>query len=175
MKSQSHSPPKAGPRQWAGLAVLALPTILIALDMNVLHMAIPHLVADLRPSSTQLLWIIDIYGFFVAGFLITMGNIGDRIGRRNLLLIGSAAFGGASLLAAFAPSATMLIVARALLGIAGATLMPSTLSLIRNMFQDEIQRRGAIAVWSAGFMVGTAAGPVIGGMVLETFWWGAVF
>ena len=122
-------------REWLGLAVLMLPTVLLALDMTVLHLAAPHLSADLQPTSAELLWILDIYGFMIAGFLVTMGTLGDRIGRRRLLLTGATAFGIASAMAAFATSAEMLIATRALLGIAGATLMPSTLSLLRNMFQ----------------------------------------
>ncbi|UQX05381.1 MFS transporter [Streptomyces sp. RerS4] len=167
--------PRAGRREWIGLAVLALPTTLLALDLGVLYLALPHLSADLDPSSTQQLWIMDIYAFMIAGFLITMGTLGDRIGRRRLLLIGAAAFGVASVVAAYSTSAEMLIVTRALLGIAGATLGPSTLALISNMFQDEKQRGMAIAVWMSCFMAGTAVGPIIGGVLLEYFWWGSVF
>ncbi|MBD3650672.1 MAG: MFS transporter, partial [Alcanivorax sp.] len=134
-------------REWLGLAVLMLPTVLLALDMTVLHLAAPHLSADLRPTSDQLLWILDIYGFMIAGFLVTMGTLGDRIGRRKLLLAGASAFGLASVMAAFSESAETLIAARALLGVAGATLMPSTLSLLRNMFQVERERTLAITVW----------------------------
>lgn len=162
-------------KTWLGLAVLVLPTILLALDMTVLHLAVPRLSADLRPSGVQLLWILDIYGFLIAGFLITMGTLGDRIGRRKLLLAGAGAFGVASVLAAFASSAESLIALRALLGIAGATLMPSTLSLIRNMFLIERQRTIAISVWITGFIFGSAVGPLIGGLLLEYFWWGSVF
>ena len=145
------------------------------MDLTVLTLAVPRLSADLRPSSAQLLWIIDIYGFFVAGSLITMGTLGDRIGRRRLLLIGAAAFGAASVAAAFSTSATMLIVTRALLGVAGATLAPSTLSLIRSMFSDPNERRVAIGVWVTSFSVGGAVGPLVGGVVLQHFAWGAVF
>jgi DHA2 family multidrug resistance protein-like MFS transporter len=165
----------AGRREWTGLAVLALPTLLLALDMSVLHLAVPHLTADLRPSSTELLWIIDIYGFMVAGFLVTMGTLGDRIGRRKLLMYGGAAFGLASVLAAFSTSPAMLIGARALMGVAGATLMPSTLALISNMFQDAKQRGTAIAVWMSCFMGGMVIGPVVGGLLLEVTSWGVVF
>jgi DHA2 family multidrug resistance protein-like MFS transporter len=168
-------PTLAGRREWIGLAVLALPTLLLSLDMSVLHLAVPHLAADLRPSSTQLLWIIDIYGFMVAGFLVTMGTLGDRIGRRRLLMIGGAAFGLASMAAAFSTSPAMLIGARALLGVAGATLMPSTLALISNMFQNPKQRGTAIAVWMSCFMGGMVIGPVVGGILLSVAWWGAVF
>lgn len=169
------TPPKAGRREWLGLAVLMLPTLLIVMDLTVLHLAVPHLSADLQPSSTQLLWIVDIYGFMIAGSLVTMGTLGDRIGRRKLLLMGAAAFGVASILAAFSTSAAMLIAARALLGVAGATLMPSTMSLIRNMFLDEKERTVAIGVWVSGFSVGSAIGPLVGGFLLEHFWWGSVF
>src|SRR5690625_2031059 len=171
----SDSPRSARAREWWGLAVLVLPTVLIALDMTVLHLAVPQISAALRPTSAQLLWILDIYGFMIAGFLITMGTLGDRIGRRRLLLAGATAFGAASVLAALSTSAEMLIVTRALLGIAGATLMPSTLSLIRNMFQVDSERTFAIMVWSTGFIVGSAIGPLVGGIVLAFFWWGAVF
>ena len=167
--------PLATWREWIGLGVLVLPALLIAIDMTVLHLAVPHLAADLRPTSTELLWIIDIYGFFIAGSLVTMGSLGDRIGRRKLLLIGATLFSVTSLLAAFATTPAMLIAARAALGIAAATLMPSTLSLIRNMFLDERQRGLAIAIWLSLFMGGGSAGPVIGGIVLEHWWWGAVF
>ena len=169
------APQPATPREWAGLAVLMLPTLLLALDLTVLHLAVPQLSADLRPSSSQLLWILDIYGFMIAGFLITMGTLGDRIGRRRLLLVGGAAFAVASALAAFSTSAEMLIATRALLGVAGATLMPSTLSLIRNMFQVDRERTFAITLWITAFTVGGAIGPLVGGLLLEFFWWGSVF
>lgn len=167
--------PKAGRREWFGLALLTLPLIVLALDVSVLYLAAPHLTADLAPSAVQQLWILDIYGFLIAGFLVTMGSLGDRIGRRKLLLIGGAAFAAASILAAFAPSAELLIAARALLGIAGATLMPSTLALISTMFRDPQQRTFAIAIWMTVFSAGIAAGPVVGGVMLELFWWGSVF
>lgn len=166
---------RAGRREWMGLAVIALPCMLVTMDLTVLNLAVPHLSADLKPSSAQLLWIVDIYGFLIAGSLITMGTLGDRIGRRRLLLIGAAAFGLASVLAALSPSSEMLIAARALLGVAGATLAPSTLSLIRNMFLDQRQRTVAIGVWSASFSAGAGVGPLAGGVLLEYFWWGSVF
>ncbi|HEX4705276.1 MAG TPA: MFS transporter [Pseudonocardiaceae bacterium] len=166
---------RAGRREWIGLAVLALPTLLIALDIGVLFLALPHLSADLGATGTEQLWITDIYGFMLAGFLITMGTLGDRIGRRRLLLIGAAAFGGASILAAYSTSPGMLIVARGVLGIAGATLGPSTLALISNMFTDGRQRGLAISLWGACQFGGAALGPVIGGLMLSHFWWGSVF
>lgn len=175
-----HSPtpevaPKAGRREWIGLAVIALPCFVYAMDLTVLNLAVPEISAQLAPSSSELLWIIDIYGFLVAGFLITMGTLGDRIGRRKLLMIGAVAFGVASTVAAFSSSTEMLIAMRAILGVAGATVAPSTMSLIRNMFHDEHQRQFAIGVWIASFSVGGAIGPLVGGVLLEFFWWGSVF
>ena len=167
--------PRAGRREWIGLAVLALACLLYVMDLTVLHLAVPAISEDLKPSSAQLLWIIDIYGFMVAGFLITMGTLGDRIGRRKLLLIGAAGFGAVSILAAFSTTPEMLIISRALLGIAGATLAPSTLSLIFSMFQDPRQRGIAIGVWISAFSAGSAVGPVLGGILLQNFWWGSVF
>jgi len=167
--------PQATRREWVGLAVIALPCMLYSMDLTLLNFAVPRLSADLRPSSSQLLWIVDIYGFTLAGSLITMGTLGDRIGRRRLLLIGAAAFGVASILAALSTSAEMLIATRALLGVAGATLAPSTLSLIRSMFRDPKQRTMAIGVWVSSYSIGGAIGPLLGGVLLEHFWWGSVF
>ncbi len=167
--------PRAGRREWIGLAVIALPCLLYSMDLTVLNLALPHISAALRPSSAQQLWIIDIYGFLIAGSLITMGTLGDRIGRRRLLLIGAGAFGVASVLAAFSTTSEMLIAARALLGIAGATLAPSTLSLIRHMFLDPHQRTVAIGVWVTSYSVGGGIGPLLGGVLLQYFWWGSVF
>jgi MFS transporter, DHA2 family, multidrug resistance protein len=166
---------RAGRREWMGLGVLALPCVLYAMDLTVLNLAVPAISRSLRPSSVELLWIVDIYGFVLAGSLITMGTLGDRIGRRRLLLTGAAGFAGASVLAAYSTSPAMLIAARALLGVAGATLAPSTLSLIRSMFPDPGQRRIAVGVWISSFSAGGAAGPLIGGLLLEWFWWGSVF
>lgn len=175
LQPQASAPPRAGRREWIGLGVIALPCLVYSMDLTVLNLAVPHLALDLSPSAAQLLWIVDIYGFLLAGALIVMGTLGDRIGRRRLLLIGAGAFALASTLAAFAASAGTLIAARALLGIAGATLAPSTLSLIRNMFLDDGERTFAIGVWIACFSAGAAIGPLIGGLVLAHFWWGAVF
>ena len=167
--------PRATRRDWTGLAVLALGSLVYAMDLTVLHLAVPRLSEDLKPSSAQLLWIIDIYGFLVAGALVTMGTLGDRIGRRKLLMIGAAAFSVTSILAAFATSPEMLIAGRALMGLAGATLAPSTLSLIFNMFRDPRERSVAIGLWISAFSAGGAVGPVLGGALLEFFWWGSVF
>lgn len=166
---------RAGPRAWAGLALLSLPTVMLGLDLTLLHLTLPALAVDLQPTSTQALWIMDAYGFFIAGFLITMGTLGDRIGRRRLLVIGSIAFALASVVAAFSTSANMLIVARAALGVAGATLMPSTLALISNLFADPRQRALGIGIWATMWGIGSALGPVVGGLMLEWFWWGAAF
>jgi DHA2 family multidrug resistance protein-like MFS transporter len=171
----SDVPPLAGRREWIGLSVLALACLLYVMDLTVLHLAVPAISEDLHPTSTQLLWIIDIYGFMVAGFLVTMGTLGDRIGRRRVLLIGAAAFGVTSLAAAFSTTAEMLIISRAALGIAGATIAPSTLSLIFSMFRDPRQRSLAVGVWISAFSAGSAIGPVIGGVLLEHFAWGSVF
>ncbi|MEU7788750.1 MFS transporter [Amycolatopsis sp. NPDC049159] len=166
---------RAGRRAWVGLAVLALPALLVSLDVFVLVLALPKLAVSLHADGTEQLWIMDTYGFMVAGFMVTMGTLGDRIGRRKLLLIGAAAFGVASVAAAFSTSAAMLIVARGALGIAGATLAPSTLSLIGAMFENPRQRAEAIGIWAGCFTVGAIIGPVVGGFMLEHFWWGSVF
>ncbi|WP_433392242.1 MFS transporter [Micromonospora sp. KLBMP9576] len=168
-------PVRAGGRQWAALTALTLAVTLLAVDGTVLALAMPALTADLGATATQVLWIGDAYSFALAGLLISMGTLADRIGRKRLLLIGVTGFGAASLLAAFAPTAGWLIVARILLGVAGATLMPSTLSIVRNVFTDPAQRTRAIAVWSAGASGGAALGPLVGGALLEHYWWGSVF
>jgi MFS transporter, DHA2 family, multidrug resistance protein len=173
--TRTTAPQRAGRREWIALGVLILPLLLVSMDVSVLYFAIPFLSRDLGASATQQLWILDVYGFVLAGLLLTMGNLGDRIGRRRLLLCGAAGFSAASLLAAYAPNATVLIAARAVLGVAGATLMPSTLALIRNLFPDAKQRSTAIAIWSGVMTGGVALGPVISGILLEHFWWGSVF
>ncbi|WP_330186438.1 MFS transporter [Dactylosporangium sp. AC04546] len=162
-------------KQWIGLAVLALPTLLVSLDVFVLLLAMPRLSADLHASSTEQLWILDVYGFLLSGFMITMGTLGDRIGRRRLLLIGALCFGVASVVAAYSTSPEMLIAARAVLGVAGATLAPSTLALISTMFPDPRQRALAIGVWMMCFMGGAIIGPLAGGLLLAHFWWGSAF
>jgi DHA2 family multidrug resistance protein-like MFS transporter len=166
---------RAGRKEWIALGVLTLPLLLVSMDITVLYFGVPAIAAELETSSTQQLWMVDIYGFILAGMLITMGSIGDVVGRRRLLLIGATVFGAASVAAAFSSSAEMLIAARALQGLGGATLMPSTLALVTNMFRDPKQRSSAIAVWSIGLSAGAAIGPVISGSLLNSFWWGSIF
>ncbi|MDT1062248.1 MFS transporter [Paracoccus sp. CPCC 101403] len=165
----------AGREQWLGLAVLALPTLLVSMDMTILHLATPSLSAALRPSGQELLWMADIYGFLMAGALIPMGALGNRIGKRRLLLGGSVLFGLASVLAGFSGNAAMLIGARAILGVAGAMLLPSTLAIIRGLFLVPRQRSIAIGIWTTCFTLGGVIGPLVGGLLLQHFWWGSVF
>lgn len=173
--SPTPAPRQAGTREWAGAAVIVLSALLISMDLSVLYIALPWIAADMAPTGTQELWIMDVYGFVLAGLMFTMGNLGDRYGRRRLLIIGSLLFGAASLVAALSTTPEMLIVARVLLGVGGAALGPSTLSLLRPMFPDENQRRTAVGAWTAGFAGGPAVGPIIGGLLLEHFHWGSVF
>ncbi|NGO41695.1 MFS transporter [Streptomyces ureilyticus] len=163
------------PGRWLALAVLVLAVLLVAVDATVLGLATPYISEDLKPSGTQLLWIGDVYSFVIAGLLVSMGSLGDRIGRKKLLLIGSVAFGLVSVLNAYASTPELLIVARALLGVAGATLMPATLALIRNLFHDPRERSLAVGIWGATASAGMAIGPIAGGFLLEHFWWGSVF
>ncbi|RNB79549.1 MFS transporter [Brevibacillus fluminis] len=166
---------RADLKEWIGLAVLSLPALLVSIDLSVMILALPHISVSLGADSTEQLWIMDIYGFMLSGFLITMGSLGDRLGRRKLLMIGAAAFGLASLLAAYSNTSGMLIAARALLGIAGATVSPSSLALISNMFRNHKQRSLAIGIWFMCSMGGMAIGPVVGGTMLEHFSWGSIF
>ena len=173
--SATTTPPRAGRREWTALAVLCLPLLIVSMDVSVLFFAVPHIAEALSPSATQLLWIFDVYGFVLAGLLLTMGGLADRIGRRRVLLMGAVAFAAASVLAAYAPSAGWLIAARALMGVGGATLMPSTLALVRNLFTDDAERAKAVGIWSAVMAGGVGVGPIISGFLLEHFWWGSVF
>ncbi|MGF6821318.1 DHA2 family multidrug resistance protein-like MFS transporter [Microbacterium sp. ZKA21] len=167
--------PRVGARGWWALVVLMLPVLLVSVDNTVLSFALPEIAIALSPSGAEQLWIIDIYPLVLAGLLVTMGTLGDRFGRRRMLLIGATGFAAVSVLAAFAPTAGLLIAARALLGFFGAMLMPSTLSLLRSIFRNRDQRRFAIAVWASAFSAGAALGPIVGGFLLEHFAWGAVF
>lgn len=165
----------AGRREWAGLAVVSLPALVVTMDVSILFLAVPSLTASLAPTASQLLWISDIYGFLIAGSLLTMGAVSDRVGPRRLLMLGATAFAAASLLAAFASTPEGLITARAFLGVAGATLAPSSMAILRSMFRQERERRLAIGVWMSCFAAGAAVGPLVGGALLEHFWWGSAF
>ncbi|GAA2197235.1 MFS transporter [Streptomyces bangladeshensis] len=163
------------PGRWLALSVLVLAVLLVAVDATVLGLATPYISEDLAPSGTQLLWIGDVYSFVIAGLLVSMGSLGDRIGRKRILLVGATAFGALSVLNAYASTPELMILARALLGVAGATLMPATLALIRNIFHDPRERSLAVGIWGATASAGTAVGPIAGGFLLEHFWWGSVF
>ncbi|MGW8065723.1 MFS transporter [Streptomyces ziwulingensis] len=165
----------AGANRWVVLVVLCVSLLLVAVDATVLHVAVPAVTEDLRPGAIELLWIVDAYPLVCASLLILFGTLGDRVGRRRVLLLGYALFGVASALAAVADSAQVLILARALLGVGGAMIMPATLSILRQVFPDRRERALAIGVWSAVAAVGAAVGPLVGGFLLEHFWWGSVF
>lgn len=169
------SQPTSYPRRWAALAVLMLPVLLVSIDNTVLAFAIPEISTQLKPSGQQLLWITDAYPLVLSALLIPAGSLGDRYGRRTTLMLGGAGFTLISILAAFAPSAGWLIAARASMALFGAMLMPSTLSIIRNIFTDDTERRTAIAIWASGFAGGAALGPIVGGLLLEHFYWGSIF
>ena len=166
---------KAGAREWGALAVLMLPVLLVSVNNTALSFALPAISQGLRPTGAQLLWIVDVYPLILAALLIPMGSLGDRIGRRKMLIIGSSGFGAVSLLATFAPSAEFLLAARVGTAIFGSMLLPTTLSLLRTVFRDDRQRSLAIAIWTAGFSAGAGLGPIAGGFLLNHFWWGSVF
>ncbi|MFL1380634.1 MULTISPECIES: MFS transporter [unclassified Nocardiopsis] len=167
-------PPTAA-RARAGLVFLLLPALLVSMDLSILFVAAPAISAALAPTATQWLWMMDVYGFVLAGLLVAMGGLGDRIGRRRLLLAGAALFGAASALLALAPTPGWFIAGRVLLGAAGATLAPSTLSLIRAMFDDPRERAAAVGAWTVAFTGGSVLGPVLGGALLAYLPWNAVF
>lgn len=168
-------PLRAGFRQWLALAVLMLPVLLISIDNTVLSFALPEISRVMAPTGTQLLWMVDLYPLVLAALLVPMGTLGDKIGRRTVLLTGCIGFAAVSAFAGFAPNAPWLIAARGALGLFGAMLMPATLSLLRNIFLDPNQRRVALAIWASGFSAGAVAGPMLGGFLLEHFWWGSIF
>ncbi|WP_055492626.1 MFS transporter [Streptomyces sp. TP-A0356] len=165
----------AGANRWVVLVVLCVSLLLVALDATVLHVAVPAVTEDLKPGGIELLWIVDTYPLVCASLLILFGTLGDRIGRRRVLLLGYCIFGVASGVASLAQDAQVLIVARALLGVGGAMIMPATLSILRQVFPDRRERALAIGIWSAVAAVGAAVGPLLGGFLLEHFWWGSVF
>ncbi len=173
-RAPSDQAPRAPWRDWLALALLMFPVLLVAVDNTALTFALPAIARSLDATGVELLWIVDAYPLVLAGLLVAMGSLGDRIGRRRLLFIGSTGFAAVSAATAFAPSAEWLIAGRAGLGFFGAMLMPSTLSLIRNIFPEPNRRRLAVAIWAAGFSGGAALGPIFGGWLVEHFWWGAV-
>ncbi|WP_060179969.1 MFS transporter [Streptomyces sp. IMTB 1903] len=164
-----------GANRWVVLAVLCVSLVLVALDATILHVAVPSVTEDLRPGPMELLWVVDAYPLVCASLLILFGTLGDRVGRRRILLLGYGLFGAASAIAAFADNAQVLIAARALLGIGGAMIMPATLSILRQVFPDRRERALAIGIWTAVAAIGAASGPVLGGFLIEHFWWGSVF
>ncbi|WP_190141100.1 MFS transporter [Streptomyces glebosus] len=166
---------RGGANRWTVLIVLCVSLLFVALDTTILYVAVPSVTEDLRPGPVELLWIVDVYPLIAASLLILFGTLGDRVGRRRVLLLGYGLFGLASAAAALAPNPQILMVARALLGIGGAMIMPATLSILRQVFPDRRERAVAIGVWSAVAAVGAAVGPVLGGFLVENFWWGSVF
>lgn len=162
-------------RRWWVLLTVSAGLLLISVDMTVLYTALPTLTGDLHADASQKLWIINAYPLVSAGLLLGTGTLGDRVGHKRLFLAGLVIFGAASTMAAFASSPGMLITARAFLAVGAATMMPSTLALIRLTFEDERERGVAIGIWGTTSVVGTALGPVLGGFLLEHFWWGSVF
>ncbi|MBU6534435.1 MFS transporter [Streptomyces sp. NPDC048405] len=175
--SSAASPPqtRAGRKEWTALGLLVLPALLLFMMLTILFLASPYLAADLEPTGTEILWILDIYGFLMASLLVLMGTVADRYGHRNLLVTGAALFGIFSVVAAMTDSPVMMIVWRAVLGIAAAMQMPATLGLIFSMFQDAKQRGVAIGIWAAAISGGVALGPLLAGLLLEAFSWRATF
>lgn len=174
MKEQ-RLPRSPGLRAWLGLLVVLGPVLLVAMDGSVLFLAMPKVSEALSPTADQALWVLDVYGFSVGSLLIAFGNIGDRYGRLKLMMTGAAVFGAASAAAAFAPGPELLIAGRAVMGVAGATLLPSALAVVSELFPDPRQRARAIGVFAATFAAGFAIGPIVGGQLLNSFWWGSVF
>ncbi|MEV6650711.1 MFS transporter [Streptomyces sp. NPDC051219] len=164
-----------GVNRWVVLVVLCVSLLFVALDATVLHVAVPAVTEDLRPGAIELLWIVDAYPLVCASLLILFGTLGDRVGRRRILLLGYGLFGVASAVAALADTPQVLIAARALLGVGGAMIMPATLSILRQVFPDRRERATAIGIWTAVAAIGAATGPVLGGFLVQHYWWGSVF
>lgn len=171
----SSTAPTPSPRRWAGLAVLCASLLVVVMDMTILNVALPAITADLRPGSVELLWIVDAYALVLAGLLVPAAATADRFGRRRMLMAGFVVFGVASLGALVATTPAHVIAVRALLGVGGALIMPTTLSLIRTLFPDPTERARALGLWGAMAALGGALGPVVGGALLEAFSWHAAF
>ncbi|MBN3063980.1 MFS transporter [Pectobacterium aquaticum] len=163
------------PKKWLTLAIVSSALFLIVIDMTVLYTALPTLTHDLHATASEKLWIVNIYALVASGLLLGMGTLGDKLGHKPLFISGLVVFGAASLFAAYSPVPSMLIAARALLAVGAAMMMPATLSIIRLTFTDERERALAIGIWAAVASGGAAFGPVMGGILLEYFWWGSVF
>lgn len=161
--------------RWTVLAIVCAALLVVVIDITVLHVAAPHMTEDLEPSAVGLLWIIDVYPLVVAPLLVASGTLGDRLGRKRIMLAGLVVFGAASALAAFAWSAGVLIAARAVMGVGGALIMPTTMAIIRDVFPDRRERQTAVGIWSAVFAGGAVVGPLLGGFLVEHWWWGSVF
>jgi EmrB/QacA subfamily drug resistance transporter len=162
-------------RRWATLAVLCVSLLVVSLDNTILNVALPAIVRDLDASSTQLQWIVDAYAIVLAGLLLSLGSLGDRIGRKRVFVMGLALFAMGSAASAFSGSPDTLIASRAFMGIGGAAIMPSTLSILTNVFDSERKRARAIGIWSGTTGIGVSLGPIVGGWLLAHFWWGSVF
>ena len=162
-------------QRWSFCAVISLGLLMVGLDNSILYTALPQLSQQLHTTDTQQLWIINAYALVLSGLLLGAGTLGDHTGHRRMFLIVLAVFGGASLLAAYSPSAWTLVLGRAFLGCGAAIMMPSSLALIRLTFPDEVERNTAIGIWGSVAVIGAAAGPTVGGFFLEHFWWGSVF
>ena len=163
------------PKRWLILVAIVLAFLPVVVDMTVLHIAVPSLTMALGATGTEVLWVIDIYPLIMAGLLVPMGTLADRVGHRKMLMAGLSVFGLASLAAAFSPTAMLLIIARAFLALGASTMMPSILAVIRQTFENDKERAFALGIWSTIASAGAAAGPLVGGFLLEHFWWGSVF
>ncbi|NGO79487.1 MFS transporter [Streptomyces sp. YC504] len=173
--TEQRPPDTTGLRAWLGLAVILGPVLLVSMDGSILFLAMPRISQDLSPSADQALWILDSYGFAVGALLVAFGSIGDRYGRLRLLMAGATVFGLGSAGAAFAPNPELLIACRTLMGVAGATLLPSALAVLSELFPDARRRAQAIGIFAAAFAAGFAIGPIVGGALLGPYWWGSVF
>ncbi|BAJ32873.1 MULTISPECIES: MFS transporter [Kitasatospora] len=174
-KPTAPAPALSRGRRWAALAVLSASLLVITMDMTILNIALPSMAAELHPTSAQQLWLVDVYSLVLAGLLVSVAAIADRWGRKRMLMLGYAVFAGASLLVLAADTAGEVIAVRALLGIGGAMVMPTTLSLIRVVFTDPKERATALSIWASVSGLGAVVGPLVGGFLLDHFSWHAAF